>query len=99
MFTYMAYKIKFLFGKVKHVQMIKKVYSDRECLLSLLTGRAHWDFLTKFLSFRNYTTLEGVLCVQRSRQAQGTTICLLGLLFFRQNGMTFKKPTKVIKIQ
>ena len=58
----------------------------------------HWDFLTKFLSLHYYTTLEGVLCVQRSRQAQGTTICLLGLLFFSQNGMTFKKSTKFIKI-
>ena len=59
----------------------------------------HWDFLPKFLSLHYYTTLEGVLGVQRSGQAQGTIICLLGPLFFSQNGMTFKKPTKIIKIQ
>jgi hypothetical protein len=39
------------------------------------------------------------LGVQRSRQAQETMICLLGPLFFSQNGMTFKKPTKIIKIE
>ena len=49
---------------------------------------AHWDFLPKFLSLHYYTTLEGVLAVQRSGQAQGTIICVLGLLFFSQNGMT-----------
>jgi hypothetical protein len=59
----------------------------------------HWDFLPKILSLHYYTTLEGVLGVQRSRKAQGTIICLFGLLFFCQNGMTFKKPTKIIKIQ
>ena len=37
--------------------------------------------------------------VQRSGQAQGTIICLLGPLFSSQNGMAFKKPTKIIKIQ
>ena len=36
--------------------------------------------------------------VQRSGQAQGTIICLFGPLFFSQNGMTFKKATKIIKI-
>ena len=60
---------------------------------------AHWDFLPKFLSLHYYTTLEGVLGVQRSGQAQGTIICLFGPLFFSQNGMTLKKPTKIIKIQ
>ena len=60
---------------------------------------AHWDFLPKFLSLHYYTTLEGVLCVQRRGQGQGTRICLLGPLFFRQNGMPFKKPIKIIKIQ
>ena len=59
---------------------------------------AHWDFLPKFLSLHYYTTLEGVLGVQRSGKAQGTIICLFGLLFFSQNGMTFKKATKIIKI-
>ena len=59
---------------------------------------AHWDFLPKFLSLHYYTTLEGVVGVQRSRQAQGTIICLFGPLFFSQNGMTFKKATKIIKI-
>ena len=58
----------------------------------------HWDFLPKFLSLHYYTTLEGVLGVQRSGQAQGTIICLFGPLFFSQNGMTFKKATKIIKI-
>ena len=60
--------------------------------------RPHWDLLLKFLSLHYYTTLESVLGVQRSRQAQGTIICLFGLLFFSQNGITFKKPTKIIKI-
>ena len=60
--------------------------------------QAHWDFLPKFLSLHYYTTLEGVLGVQRSGQTQGTMICLFGPLFFSQNGMTFKKATKIIKI-
>ena len=60
---------------------------------------AHWNFLPKFLSLHYYTTLEGVLGVQRSGQAQGTIICLFGPLFFSQNGMTLKKPTKIINIQ
>jgi hypothetical protein len=60
---------------------------------------AHWDLLPKFLSIHYYTILEGVLGVERSRQAQETIICLFGLLFFSQNGMTFKKPTKIVKIQ
>ena len=67
------------------------------------TGRyryqAHWDFLPKFLSLHYYTPPEGVLGVQRSGQAQGTMICQFRLLFFSQNGMKFKKPTKIIKIQ
>ena len=62
------------------------------------TYKPHWDFLPKFLSLHYYTTLEGVLGVQRSGQAQGTIICLFGPLFFSQNGMTFKKATKIIKI-
>jgi hypothetical protein len=53
--------------------------------------------LPKFLSLQYYTTLEGVLGGQRSVQAQGTMICLFGPLFFSQNGMTFKKPTKSSK--
>ena len=38
----------------------------------LLTSHTytHWDFLPKFLSLHYFTTLEGVLGVQRSRQAQ-----------------------------
>ena len=55
---------------------------------------SHRDFLPKFISLHYHTTLEDVLGVQRSRQS-----CLFGQLFFRQNGMTFKKPTKIIKIQ
>jgi hypothetical protein len=35
------------------------------------------------------------LDVQRSGQSQGTIICLFGPLFFSQNGMTFKKATKI----
>jgi hypothetical protein len=58
----------------------------------------HWDFLPKFLSLHYYTTLEGVLGVQRSGQAHETIVCLFGPLFFSQNGMTFKKATKIIKI-
>jgi hypothetical protein len=44
-----------------------------------------------------YTTLEDVFGVQRSRQIQETIIFLFGSLFFSQNGMNFKKPTKVFK--
>ena len=51
---------------------------------------AHWDFLPKFLSLHYYTTVEGVLGVQRRGQAQGTIICLFGPLFFSQNGMRLK---------
>ena len=58
----------------------------------------HWDFLPKFLSLHYYTNLKGVLGVKRRGQGQGTIICLLGPLFFSQSGMTFKKPTKIIKI-
>ena len=59
----------------------------------------HWDYLPKFLSLHYFTTLEGGLDVQRSKQAKGTILCLFGQLFFSQNGMTLKKPTKIIKIQ
>ena len=59
---------------------------------------SHWDFLLEFLSFHYYTTVEGVLCVQRRGQAQGTLICLFSPLFFSQNGMAFKKATEIIKI-
>ena len=58
---------------------------------------SHWDFLPKILSLHYYTTLEGFLGVQRRGQAQGTIICLFGPLFFSQNGMTFKNPTKISK--
>ena len=58
---------------------------------------SHWDFLPQFLSLHYYTTLEGVLGVQRRGQGQGTIICLFGPLFFSQNGMNFKKPTKLSK--
>ena len=51
-------------------------------------------FLAQIPSLHYYTTLEGVLGVQRSGKAQGTIIFLFGLLFFSQNGMNFKKPTK-----
>ena len=36
--TNMAYKIKFLFGKECTNMYDKKVYSNKECLLSLLTS-------------------------------------------------------------
>ena len=58
----------------------------------------HWDFLSKFLSLNYYTTLEGVLGVQRSRQAKGTIIYLVGLLFFSQSAIRLKKLTKIITI-
>ena len=63
------------------------------------TDITHWDFLPKFLSLRYYTTLEGVFGVQRSRQGQETIICFFSVLFLSQNGMTLRKPTKIIKIQ
>jgi hypothetical protein len=66
--------------------------------LSKPNGHTHWDFLPKFLSLHYYTTLEGVFGVQRSGQAHETIICLFGPLFSSQNGMTFKKATKIIKI-
>jgi hypothetical protein len=50
--------------------------------------------LPKFLSLHYYTTLEGVLGVQRSGKAQETIfVCLV-----RCFGMTLKKATKIIKI-
>ena len=58
----------------------------------------HWDFLPKFLSLHYYTTLEGVLGVHRSGQAEGTIIYLFSPLFFSQNGVTLKKATNIIKI-
>ena len=60
--------------------------------------RTHWGFLPKFLSHHYYTTLEGVLGIQRSGQAQGTIIYLFDPLFFSQNGVTLQKATKIIKI-
>jgi hypothetical protein len=53
--------------------------------------------LPKFLSLHYYATLEGVLGVQRSGQAQGTMICWFGLLFFSQKEMTLKKLQKLSK--
>ena len=74
--------------------------SNRKAIFEyVLMANPHWDFLPKFLSLHYYSTLEGVLGVQRRGQAQGTIICLFGPLFFSQNGMAFKKPTKIIKIQ
>ena len=61
-------------------------------------ANAHRDFLPKFLSLHCYTTLEGVLGVQRSRQIQEIIIYLFGPLFFSQNGVTLKKATKIINI-
>ena len=59
-----------------------------------------WDFLLKFLSLPYYSALEGVLGVQRRWLGEGAIVFLLGLLcFFCQDGMAFKKPTKIIKIQ
>ena len=58
---------------------------------------SHRDFLPKFISLHYHTTLEDVLGVQRSRQAQENVICLFGPLFFSSNSMTFKKPEKLSK--
>ena len=55
-------------------------------------------FLAEISSLHYYTTLEGILGVQRSGQAQGTIIYMFGQLFFSQNGVKLKKPTKIIKI-
>ena len=57
-----------------------------------------------FLADNSFTTLlyhpgAPSLGVQRSGQAQETIMCLFGPLFFSQNGMTLKKPTKIIEIQ
>ena len=68
-------------------------------IVSFVQPEPHWDLLPKVLSLDYYSTLEGVLGVQRSGQAQGTIICLFSSLFFSQNGMKFTKPTKIIKIQ
>ena len=67
------------------------------CEGAFIPSKTHWDFLLKFLSLHYYTTLEGVLGVRRSGQAQGTIICLFGLLFFGQNGMTLKNLQKLSK--
>ena len=81
---------------------INPPFPERESALRIYqhiaATKAHWDFLAKSISLHYYTTLVGVLGVQRSRQAQGTLICLFGPLFFSENGMTFKKPTKIIKL-
>jgi hypothetical protein len=53
--------------------------------------------LQKFLSGHYYTTLESVLGVQRSREAQGSIISLFGPRFFSQNGMTLKNLQKFPK--
>ena len=75
---------------------------NRNCLsyayVSNVQIGTHWDFLPKILSLHYNTTLEDVFGVQRSGKAQETIICLLCLLFFSQNEMKFKKPTKTIKI-
>ena len=68
-------------------------------MIFVKASHTHWDFLPKFLSLHYYTTLKGVLGVQRSKQAQGTIVCLFGLLFFSQNGMAVKKRTKIINSQ
>jgi hypothetical protein len=59
--------------------------------------KAHWDFLPKFVSLHYYTTLEGVLDVQRSGQAQETMICFFGLLFFSQMEWHSKNQQKLSK--
>ena len=78
-------------------KMVRKPYILWRKIPNLLHAKTHWDFLPNFLSLHYYTTVEGVLGVRRG-QAQGTIICLFGPLFFSQNGMTFKKATKIIKI-
>ena len=44
-----------------------------------------------------HATIIPPLDVQRSGQAQETVICLFGLLFFSQNGMTLKNLQKISK--
>ena len=67
-------------------------FSAKSRWLRLL--HTHWNFLSKFLSLYYYTTLEGVLGVQRIGQAQETITCLFGPQFFSQNGMTLKTYKK-----
>ena len=66
---------------------IAKINVSKHRITNII-ARAHWNFLPKFLSLHYYTTLEGVLGVQRSKQAQENIICLFD---FSQNGMTLKK--------
>ena len=75
----------------KHTDILK------EYLSGFGIGITLWDFLPKFLSLHYYTTLEGVLGIQRSGQVQETIICLFVPLFFSPNSMTFKKPKKISK--
>ena len=89
-----------IFGVFRPVLLDFPTMLPQKILFPQFVGEktAHWDFLPKFLSLQYYTTLEGVLGVQRRGQGQKTIICLLGPLFFSQNEMTFKKATKIIKI-
>ena len=64
------------------------------------TSTPHWDFLPKFLSLHYYTTLEGVLGVQRSGQAQGTNLFVWSAVFRpKQNDIqkTYKNYQNPVK--
>ena len=50
----------------------EKKYISDVYLLIFPCYNSQWDFLPKFISLHYCTPLEGVLGVQRSRQAQGT---------------------------
>ena len=69
-----------------HQKLIEYASTERPWVSILSRAKqneaAHWDFLPKFLSLHYYTTLEGVMGVQRSRKAKGTIFCLFGSLFF-----------------
>ena len=60
--------------------------------------RVNWHTGISCQNFFHSTIMPSWMCVQKSRQAQETIICLFGLLFLSQNWMTLKKPTKIIKI-
>ena len=80
---------------VNETGKITKTYLEVEFVKEWV---AQWELLQKFLSLHYYYfTLEGVLGVQRRKQAQGTITCLFGLLFFSQNGKVFKNLRKLSK--
>ena len=73
---YAIYSLQFKFFITNHqaVGIKATTYYVTDLFIDTIS---HWDFLTKFLSFHYHITLEGVLGVTRSGQAQGTIICLV----------------------